>query len=57
MGVSALCVAITQVSVWILESAAGMGREMSAVLGTGLAFIILAVVLWIGLPGPPPEGV
>ena len=49
----------TAASLWLTAAvglAAGMGREMSAVLGTILAFIILALVPHVGPPpGLPPE--
>jgi putative Mg2+ transporter-C (MgtC) family protein len=50
----------TAASLWLTAAvgiAAGMGREMSAILGTGLAFIILALMPQIGPHGQPPEGV
>ena len=49
----------TAASIWLTAAvgiAAGMGREMSAVLGTGLAFIILALMPQIGSHNHPPEG-
>ena len=49
----------TAASIWLTAAvgiAAGMGREMSAVLGTGLAFIILALMPQIGPHNHPREG-
>jgi putative Mg2+ transporter-C (MgtC) family protein len=49
----------TAASLWLTAAigiAAGMGREMSAVLGTGLAFIILALMPWIAPQSHRPEG-
>jgi putative Mg2+ transporter-C (MgtC) family protein len=48
----------TAASLWLTAAvgvAAGMGREMSAVLGTVLAFIILALVPPIKRPGRPKD--
>jgi putative Mg2+ transporter-C (MgtC) family protein len=50
----------TAASLWLTAAvgiAAGMGREMSAVLGTVLAFIILAVVPRIGPNRSPTDSV
>jgi putative Mg2+ transporter-C (MgtC) family protein len=48
----------TAASLWLTAAvgiAAGMGREMSAILSTVLAFIILALMPQIGSQDPPPE--
>jgi putative Mg2+ transporter-C (MgtC) family protein len=50
----------TAAGLWLTAAvgiAAGMGREMSAVLGTVLAFIILALVPRIGPKRSPTDGV
>jgi putative Mg2+ transporter-C (MgtC) family protein len=50
----------TAASLWLTAAvgiAAGMGREMSAVLGTVLAFLILAVVPRLGPKRSPTDGV
>jgi len=50
----------TAASLWLTAAvgiAAGMGREMSAVLGTVLAFIILAVVPRVGSNRSPTDSV
>jgi putative Mg2+ transporter-C (MgtC) family protein len=50
----------TAAGLWLTAAvgiAAGMGREMSAVLGTVLAFLILAVVPRLGPKRSPTDGV
>lgn len=49
----------TAAGIWLTAAvgmAAGLGREVSAVLVTVLAFVILEVLLRFETPAPPPQG-
>ena len=42
-------------SSWLIGVAVGLGREASAVLGTGLALVILAILPQVGSPAEAQE--